>query len=618
MQRDLRQAQKNPTLSDSLSERTPRPSNERNSHKNELNATADTRDAHDRSSRDNAKTTHERSANDRAHSHADESRSARAQRTRERDHGAALHDDAVERDARDESASSVVTIEDESRLDRDDSLNESTNESCAPSATSAAPVEVVKHDEGSSTSTADDSIEGDAVRGPSTNPALAASLTASASSITAQSFTQGSLSATSVTADAAMATDVESASTLSSSTAIAATDGDASLANTRQTATKLAESAGFLTEAALATPATLTSMDANLDDLAASDAHSSIEGVSNTRRRDASNAGTTGEHARRAAATNNASHATVDPLARLIESAQLSLRESNLSAPSSAAVSGRLAQVESEIARGRVAQEIASGALSIEAADESSSGSGAPSPVLAGAASSATLNAQAASTNAQTSAAVVGMPLIASVDGATSAASTLPTDLSSSNPFDTPAAAKLAAKGAEILANQRGGTITMRMEPPALGQLRIELRISHGAVVADFTAATPEARALLEANLGMLRERLESQGLSVERISVHGGSRGTDASSTPLAQGGSESRQEGADNRDRSERASTRQDAAGGESRGRRDDAHDGRKRTDALAVDDAKERKGTSRGFAGVLHGVADARAAHAPRRAS
>ena len=63
----------------------------------------------------------------------------------------------------------------------------------------------------------------------------------------------------------------------------------------------------------------------------------------------------------------------------------------------------------------------------------------------------------------------------------------------------------------------------MRLEPPALGQLRIELHINQGAVVADFTAATPEARILLEANLGMLRERLESQGLSVERISVHGG-----------------------------------------------------------------------------------------------
>jgi flagellar hook-length control protein FliK len=161
--------------------------------------------------------------------------------------------------------------------------------------------------------------------------------------------------------------------------------------------------------------------------------------------------------------------------------------------------------------------------------------------------------------------------------------------------------AQLASKGIALLANQRGGAITMRLEPPALGQLRIELQISQGAVVADFTAATPEARVLLEANLGMLRERLESQGLSVERISVHGG-RGTESTAPVAAPTGSDARQEGADARsdrgDRGDRSGTRQDAAGGESRGRRDGDHRaGRDRTEAA-------RQVTTRGFARVLHG--------------
>jgi hypothetical protein len=106
---------------------------------------------------------------------------------------------------------------------------------------------------------------------------------------------------------------------------------------------------------------------------------------------------------------------------------------------------------------------------------------------------------------------------------------------------------------------------------------------------------------LLEANLGMLRERLESQGLSVERISVHGG-RGTESTAAVAAPAGSDARQDGAgarsDSGDRGDRSNTRQDAAGGESRGRRDgDARAQRDRTDAA-------REGVSRGFAAALHG--------------
>ena len=593
MQRDLRQAQASPTLSDSLTQRT-----QRSSPKNSHNATSATGDEHDRSQRDNAKTTHERQANDLARGQGNESRNARVQRARERDHDAATRDESAQRV---ESESSIAASEDESRVHRDDSLNETS----AQTATSSAPVEVVTQDEDRSTSAGGASLDDDGVSSLVMNAVQPSSINATAASISAQALSQGAALAASVAIDSPSA--AEHVSGLPSVDA-------ASSFTTGNIATQTADSASVLAEAANAIPTAATAIDATSNELAASDARSSVEGASNGRHRDAGNTRATGEQSSSAAATNNAVRAASDPLARLIESAQFSLRESTLSAPSSAAVSGRLAQVESEISRMRAAQQIASGAVSIDASDESASGSGATSPVL----SSAALNAQAGSTNAHTNAAGISMPLIATVEGATSATSTLPAEVPSSNPFENPAAAKLAAKGAEILANQRGGTITMRLEPPALGQLRIELRISQGAVVADFTAATPEARALLEANLGMLRERLESQGLSVERISVHGGTRGTEATSAPLGQSGHESRQDGADNRDRGERASTRQDAAGGESRGRRDDAQDGRKRTDALAVDEANERKGALRGFAGVLHGVADPRGANSSRRAS
>ena len=597
MQRDLRQAQASPTLSDSLTQRP-----QRSSPKNSHNATSATGDEHDRSQRDNAKTTHERQANDLARGQGNASRNARVQRARERDHDAATRDESAQRV---ESESSIAASEDESRVHRDDSLNETS----AQTATSSAPVEVVTQDEDTSTSAGGASLDDDGVSSLVMNAVQPSSINATAASISAQALSQGAALAASVAIDSPSA-----AEHVSGLPSVDAASGAASSVTTGNIATQTADSARFLAEAANAIPSAATAIDATSNELAASDARSSVEGASNGRHRDAGNTRATGEQSSSAAATNNAVRAASDPLARLIESAQFSLRESTLSAPSSAAVSGRLAQVESEISRMRAAQQIASGAVSIDASDESASGSGATSPVL----SSAALNAQTGSTNAHTNAAGISMPLIATVEGATSATSTLPAEVPSSNPFENPAAAKLAAKGAEILANQRGGTITMRLEPPALGQLRIELRISQGAVVADFTAATPEARALLEANLGMLRERLESQGLSVERISVHGGTRGTEATSAPLGQSGHESRQDGADNRDRGERASTRQDAAGGESRGRRDDAQDGRKRTDALAVDEANERKGALRGFAGVLHGVADPRGANSSRRAS
>jgi hypothetical protein len=99
----------------------------------------------------------------------------------------------------------------------------------------------------------------------------------------------------------------------------------------------------------------------------------------------------------------------------------------------------------------------------------------------------------------------------------------------------------------------------------------------------------------------MLRERLESQGLSVERISVHGG-RGTESSAPVAAPAGSDARQDGAsarsDGGERGDRSNARQDAAGGESRGRRDgDARAQRDRMDAA-------RSGEPRGFAAALDG--------------
>lgn len=311
--------------------------------------------------------------------------------------------------------------------------------------------------------------------------------------------------------------------------------------------------------------------------------------VAATDAQDARESDTTADAARTAAAAGGSNGTRPidprDPLARLLASAQAAIRD-GVTRPATAA-DGRLADVEASIARDRARGAIDGTGASVESSAPFDAGrTAAPGQTVAATTFGATVSAAARAGNA---------------------AGGLAADLARAADAGTPAPAQLAAKGVEVLANQRGGAITMRLEPPALGQLRIQMQVSQGAVVADFTAATPEARVLLEMNLGMLRERLESQGLSVERLTVHGPSRGNEAGAVPTAGSTGDARHDGTDARDRGdrgERSGTRQDAAGGESRGRRDgDAADSRQRVETRGAKGA-------RAFAGVLEREAMRRA--------
>ena len=365
--------------------------------------------------------------------------------------------------------------------------------------------------------------------------------------------------------------------------------------------------ANAVSDAAAADASNAATQRANVSAPQASDANAAQAAAATATDESRANRSDRNRPASAAATNTNATNANAtsknDPLARLLENAQVAMQDAMQSQRGNSAnpVAARLAQVEGTIARDRVSKAVTDGGASIETttraqpdADASASGAAA---VDAQNALASGMFAPIAGTNDANAAASSG---IGALD-AGSASAGLASDLVAATREELPPAAQLAAKGAGILASQRGGSITMRLEPPALGQLRIELQINQGAVVADFTAATPEARVLLEANLGMLRERLESQGLSVERITVHGG-RGTEAAATLTAPADSQPRQDGADARNdrghQGDRSSSRQDAAGGESRGRRDgDLRGNRERTDA-------QRQGTARGFAGVLHG--------------
>ncbi|HEV8377225.1 MAG TPA: flagellar hook-length control protein FliK [Tepidisphaeraceae bacterium] len=70
----------------------------------------------------------------------------------------------------------------------------------------------------------------------------------------------------------------------------------------------------------------------------------------------------------------------------------------------------------------------------------------------------------------------------------------------------------------ELLPN--GGSMHIRMDPPELGALAIQIDVRDGIVTASFQTSNDEATRLLSHSLGQLRSTLESAGVSVEKLQV--------------------------------------------------------------------------------------------------
>ncbi len=77
-----------------------------------------------------------------------------------------------------------------------------------------------------------------------------------------------------------------------------------------------------------------------------------------------------------------------------------------------------------------------------------------------------------------------------------------------------------AIRGLTSVMAQRGGTVTLRLSPPDLGSLRIDVRLDGATVRAQFQASTPAAASMLHQNMAALRHALESQGLTVDNLQV--------------------------------------------------------------------------------------------------
>jgi flagellar hook-length control protein FliK len=85
-------------------------------------------------------------------------------------------------------------------------------------------------------------------------------------------------------------------------------------------------------------------------------------------------------------------------------------------------------------------------------------------------------------------------------------------------------------------AQERGGTLQIRLSPPELGAMRLELTVKDGVMAATLETETASARRVLLEHLPALRDRLAEQNIRVERFDVdvrrEGGNGQTDPRAT--------------------------------------------------------------------------------------
>ena len=66
----------------------------------------------------------------------------------------------------------------------------------------------------------------------------------------------------------------------------------------------------------------------------------------------------------------------------------------------------------------------------------------------------------------------------------------------------------------------RNGKAEIRLDPPNLGTVRVSVSLDKGTLTAQFQSSSDSVRDLLKSNMEKLKSVLESQGVSVDRLSV--------------------------------------------------------------------------------------------------
>ena len=98
--------------------------------------------------------------------------------------------------------------------------------------------------------------------------------------------------------------------------------------------------------------------------------------------------------------------------------------------------------------------------------------------------------------------------------------------------------------------NLESGSVTIRLHPAELGELRMEIKVEQDNIKAHITAQNPQVQEILDRNLPRLREALQQQGMNLEQMQV---SVATDGGNSQLFQEQFNRRQ--FENPDRSNRA---------------------------------------------------------------
>lgn len=90
-------------------------------------------------------------------------------------------------------------------------------------------------------------------------------------------------------------------------------------------------------------------------------------------------------------------------------------------------------------------------------------------------------------------------------------------------------------RGLAAVLRQGGGSVLLRLQPDALGELKVRLDLKDGVVTAKFEASSDQARRLLDAGLPELKAALEARGLAVERLEVRQAPATMDRTQEPVA-----------------------------------------------------------------------------------
>ncbi|MBX3322832.1 MAG: flagellar hook-length control protein FliK [Phycisphaeraceae bacterium] len=99
-----------------------------------------------------------------------------------------------------------------------------------------------------------------------------------------------------------------------------------------------------------------------------------------------------------------------------------------------------------------------------------------------------------------------------------------------------------------------GGSMTLRLNPQSLGDVRVEISIQRGAATAIFDAENQSARDLLKSEIDHLRSALERRGVVVERLEVRdAGTARVSEAEGPLHGGKNESSEDETSSRGRQE-----------------------------------------------------------------